>query len=153
MTPPVSAGVPLPDLSGVLQPLPGPAPPVTCAMPDGREGGRGGRPFSRATSSRSTWFSAFSATFATPKSATFDTNVPTRSRDSASDKVSSAVLSGGGISKVNHAPHRRNCLAREPAPLTDYGWGPASTLKHSRPPGGCSGSLRVHTCVVGEIAA
>ena len=26
MTPPVSAGVPLPDLSGVLQPLPGPAP-------------------------------------------------------------------------------------------------------------------------------
>src|SRR4051812_29849564 len=72
-------------------------------MPDGREGGRGGRPFSRATSSRSAWFSAFSAAFAVPRSATFATSVPTSSRSSASDRVSSDALSGSDMRRMNHA--------------------------------------------------
>jgi len=84
--------------------LPGPAlPPVAFSIPEGREGGRGGRPFSRATSSRSAWFSAFSPAFAEPSSATFTSSAPTSSRSSASDKPSSDVVSGDNMGRVNHA--------------------------------------------------
>ncbi|MBV1800596.1 transposase [Siccirubricoccus sp. G192] len=53
-------------------------------------------------SSRSAWFSAFRAALSAVSSATFATNVPTRSRNSASDNVSSSAGSGGDMNRVNH---------------------------------------------------
>lgn len=92
--------------------LPGPAlPPVAFSIPEGREGGRGGRPFRRATSSRSAWFSTFSAAFAALSSVTFASSVPTSSRSSASDKVSGDALSGDDMASVNHAAPPRTSAA------------------------------------------
>ena len=83
---------------------------VACSMPDGRDGGCGGRPFSRATSSRNAWFSVRSAvTVACCASAplrsdpTSVTRALTRSRNSATEKVSSDAASGNDMQAVNHA--------------------------------------------------
>ena len=86
-------------------------------MPDGRNGGRGGKPFSRATSSRSAWFSARSAMIvaccastAARKAAlsecsrrTLSTRRPTTPRSSASENPSSDAVSGNDMHAVNHA--------------------------------------------------
>jgi len=106
---------------------------VACSMPDGRDGGRGGKPFSRATSSRSAWFSVRSPTIvaccaSVPlRSAalsdcsrrTSPTRRPTTSRNSASDKASSDAASGNVMQRgeSRHQP-QRNHLARESAPVT-----------------------------------
>src|SRR4051812_8601061 len=86
-------------------------------MPEGRDGGRGGKPFSRATSSRNTWFSARSAVIvaccassASRRAALSDrnrrtstTSTPTRSRSSASERASSDAVSGSDMRPVDHA--------------------------------------------------
>ena len=85
-------------------------------MPDGRDGGRGGNPFSRATSSRNAWFSARSATIVACCASTLacraalsecsrrtsPTRRPTTSRRSASDNLSSDAASRNDMQKVNH---------------------------------------------------
>jgi hypothetical protein len=88
-------------------------------MPDGRNGGRGGKPFSRATSSRNAWFSVRSAVIVAccaSSSArraalsawsrrTSPTSTSTSTRNSASERSSTDTdaVSGNGIQSVNHA--------------------------------------------------
>ncbi len=86
-------------------------------MPDGRDGGRGGKPFSRAISSRNAWFSARSAVIvaccastlayraALPERSrcTSPTRRSTTSRNSASENASSDAASGNDMQAANHA--------------------------------------------------
>jgi len=92
-------------------------------MPDSR---RGGRPFSRATSSRNAWFSARSATIVTCCASTLackdalsecsrrtsPARRPTTSRNSASEKASSDAASGNDMQPVKHA----GTLSATPSP-------------------------------------
>jgi len=68
-------------------------------MPDGRDGGRGGKPFSRATSSRKAWFSVRSAALSDCSRRTSPTRQPTTSGNSASEKASSDAASGNVMHK------------------------------------------------------
>ncbi len=100
-----------------LAALPAPvAPPVAFSIPEGRKGGRGGRPFCRATSAGRACFStaraAIVACCASARScraalsarrrATTDTSVPTRSRNTASEKASSDAAPGDDMHRLNH---------------------------------------------------
>jgi len=98
---------------------------VTLSMPDGLNGGRGGRFFSRAISSRKSWFSACKAARAisvfsswSPKSATCASRLPSRcdrpttSRRKASGGSVSDPSSESGLMPygIRHLPKtQRSC--------------------------------------------
>jgi len=83
---------------------------VACSMPDGRNGGRAGNPFSCVTSSRDAWFLSRNALIVAccalaphrraPISAT---KAPTKSRNSETENRPSNAASGSDIQAVNHA--------------------------------------------------
>ena len=109
-----------------LLPLPIAPGSVALSMPDGRNGGRGGKPFSRATSSRNAWFSVRSAAIvacwacASARRAalsawsrrTSPASTSTGTRRSAGKRSSCDAVAGGGIQSVNHAA----ALSATPAP-------------------------------------
>jgi len=93
---------------------------VACSMPDGRDGGRGGKPFSCASSSRNAWFSVRSAAWSDCSRRISPTRRSTTSRNSASENASSDAASGNVMQRgeSRHQP-LRNQLAWESAPVAD----------------------------------
>ena len=82
---------------------------AACSMPDGRNGGRGGKPFSRATSSRSAVMVTCCASTLACKAVlsecsrrTSPTRRPAASRNSANKNLSSDAASGNDMLAASH---------------------------------------------------
>jgi hypothetical protein len=102
-------------------------------MPEGRDGGLGGKPFSRATSSRSAWFSVRSAVIVACCASTSErrTALSDRNRRNLADQHADEVAQLGKREALRRCgirqqhPEResrprpqRNLIARQFAPVT-----------------------------------